>query len=514
MISRRDTFRLAGGAAALLTLEGCAAAEQKTASPPLPPDRQWLADLGKGLETEMDYQPVVEGNLPPGLSGTLFRNGPGLFERDGFRKRTLVDGDGMIRALDIADGRLRFRTRFVRTPKYQEEAAAGRFLYPTWTTPAPGFFENIPAAPARSQAGITPVVKNGVLYAFDELGDPFALDPASLATMGQTPLYNRSEGQGPTSYKAHTRTDAATGAWILVGTSGRISPALHVLVKESSGRQKSLVEAANPRSGHYYFHDFFWTGRRVVFHLHPARLSPFPMLAGLESYVDSLEWRPEEGSLLLVVDPDGQDAPVAIEMPPCWMWHTLNAQERDGLILADFVGYDAPDHFFGADASFRAIMQGSEGRAKSPGTLRRLVIDPQARSVRVEILSDRHQEFPTLHPAWSGRDNRYGYSAVGDLAQSWFHDGVARHDLHRGQAEIFRFGPGHYVGEPMVAPDPASGREEDGWLICEVLEGASRTSFLAVFEAARLGDGPVARIRLTHHLPFSFHGWWQPAVTA
>jgi all-trans-8'-apo-beta-carotenal 15,15'-oxygenase len=34
---------------------------------------------------------------------------------------------------------------------------------------------------------------------------------------------------------------------------------------------------------------------------------------------------------------------------------------------------------------------------------------------------------------------------------------------------------------------------------------------LAVFDARRVEDGPVARVRLRHHLPVSFHGWWEAA---
>ena len=179
MMTRRETLNVAVAAAAAPILGSCSAdAARVSAPPPLPQDLEWLAKLAEGLPEEVDYVVEVEGRLPAGLSGTLFRNGPGLFERGGFRKRMIVDGDGMIRATTFANGRARFRNRFVRTTKYIAEQKAGAFLYPTWTTPAPRFFDNIPCIPSHSQAGVTPVVKAGTLYAFDELGAPWALDAA------------------------------------------------------------------------------------------------------------------------------------------------------------------------------------------------------------------------------------------------------------------------------------------------------------------------------------------------
>jgi all-trans-8'-apo-beta-carotenal 15,15'-oxygenase len=91
MLTRRETIRLMGGATAGLALGGCATSiPDQSAVLPLAPDQQWLAKLGHGLPTEYDYMTEIEGRLPQGLSGTLYRNGPGLFERDGYRRWSLI----------------------------------------------------------------------------------------------------------------------------------------------------------------------------------------------------------------------------------------------------------------------------------------------------------------------------------------------------------------------------------------------------------------------------------------
>lgn len=514
MLTRRDSIRLIGASIPAIALGSFTVpAAEASGAPPLAPDRKWLAKLGEGLPEEFSYSAEIEGRVPDGLVGTLYRNGPGLFDRGGFRKRHLLDGDGMIRATTFSEGRARFRNHFVRTAKYEAEQKAGAFLYPTWATPAPGFFENIPCIPSRSQAGITPVVKDGVLYAFDELGPPYGLDPVGLNGEREIDPYDGAPETGPASYKAHTKTDARTGYWILVGERGRMKPELHVVVKDRAGKQTRHVVHPSPR-GSAYFHDFFWADPYVVFHLHPAMLSPLPMLAGLRPFTDCLSWKPEQGSLLFLVDTTGVKPPMSLQVPASWMWHALNAYMAGNTIVADFVGYDAPDHFLGPEASFRAIMQGRDGVAKAPGTLRRLTIDLSGKRARLETVAAGRYEFPFIPQYRVGLRHRYGYVASQGADQGWFHDGLARIDTEAGAQTSFHFGSGHYVGEPVFVPGAlsasgAGGVEDHGWLLAEVLEGRSETSFIAVFDAAHIEDGPVAKVRLRHHLPFSFHGWWE-----
>jgi all-trans-8'-apo-beta-carotenal 15,15'-oxygenase len=47
--------------------------------------------------------------------------------------------------------------------------------------------------------------------------------------------------------------------------------------------------------------------------------------------------------------------------------------------------------------------------------------------------------------------------------------------------------------------------------LSQVHDGNAGTSFLAVFEAANVAAGPVARVRLRHAVPISFHGYWNAA---
>lgn len=69
----------------------------------------------------------IIGKIPKELTGTLLRNGPALFERNGVRKEFL-DGDGMITSIAIKNGKAFFRNKFVRTESFKREEHEGDFL--------------------------------------------------------------------------------------------------------------------------------------------------------------------------------------------------------------------------------------------------------------------------------------------------------------------------------------------------------------------------------------------------
>ena len=63
----------------------------------------------------------------------------------------------------------------------------------------------------------------------------------------------------------------------------------------------------------------------------------------------------------------------------------------------------------------------------------------------------------------------------------------------------------------MFVPAPGAADETAGWLLTLVHDGRADASYLAVLDAARLEDGPVARAWFDHAVPITFHGSWLPA---
>ena len=126
---------------------------------------------------------AVNGPCWRALRGTLFRNGPGRFDRDGIRYRHWFDGDGLVQAWRLDDSGVTHEARFVRTHKYVAESEAGRFLVHGAGTTIPN------PRPSRNgddfnTANTAVIAHGGRLQALWEGGSAWNIDPDTLETRG------------------------------------------------------------------------------------------------------------------------------------------------------------------------------------------------------------------------------------------------------------------------------------------------------------------------------------------
>lgn len=495
MLSRREFLALTGGCASAAIFSGCAASSLPIESPSFQ-DQDYqrfpALALATSITNEYNYEAVVVGRIPQEIRGTLYRNGPGLFERSGLRKRCILDGDGMIQAFRIADGKLRFQNKFVRTEKYVQESQAGRFIYATWSTQAPGgVLGNLFGGRAKSQAGITVLARNDKLYAFDDLSPAYELEAATLRTMGSTTL---GMPQDSTILFAHSKIDGKTGEWFLFGIEFGAKATLHITILDKTGQLKRHQAFKLPRA--VYVHDFFVTDRHIIFSLPSAHINLFDYISGQKSVLGAMSWKPEIGNIILVFDRWDEKAPLRLEAESCWMWHALNAYEEGDEIKADCIGYQNPDHLLGNDPALCAIMFGRRGQYNYPGEIRRYVINTAKKKNRLEILDKGDYEFPFVNPQYACQKHRFGYFAK-RYKEGYFFTGIARVDMKTLKSASYNFGKGVFCSEPIFVPKPnhaysPDADSEPGWLLTEVYHSGKQKTLLAVFSANHVSDGPIA----------------------
>ncbi len=102
------------------------------------------AILQPAKEFNLTPLPVLAGTIPPELTGTLYRNGPGRLSIGDRRVGHWFDGDGAVLGVHFGEGKASAVYRYVQTEGYQEETAAKKFLYPNYGMTSPGgWWENL-----------------------------------------------------------------------------------------------------------------------------------------------------------------------------------------------------------------------------------------------------------------------------------------------------------------------------------------------------------------------------------
>ena len=189
------------------------------------------------------------------------------------------------------------------------------------------------------------------------------------------------------------------------------------------------------------------------------------------------------------------------DVDPAYVFHVANAyDEPDGKVALDVVAY--PTMFAGAHG----------GPDVKPRGLERWSVDPVTRTVGVRTIDRAAQEFPRVDERRFGQPYRYAYAMALEEQEGFAIGGrLYKHDVVAGTRQVHDFGSNCHPGEFVFVPARADADEDEGWLIGLVIDGAAETTDLAIIDARRFGDAPVARIRLPHRIPPGFHGNWLPA---
>ncbi|MBC7505735.1 MAG: carotenoid oxygenase family protein [Sandarakinorhabdus sp.] len=487
-VSRRDLVSAAALAGAALACPDALFAATGRAEP-------WTLGVA---DVEADIAPRVlsrlHGKAPAGLAGTLYRNGPAKFRRGTTASGHWFDGDGLMRAFTLpGDGSARLAARFADTPKRRTETAAGAIILPGFGTRA-GSGAIVTSADDANPANTSVIMAGGELLALWEAGSALRMDPATLETRGFKTFRPDLKGM---PFLAHPRIEPDGRIWNL-SMSG--SAAL-VWRLARDGTLETAQGVKLPRAS--YLHDFTATARHLVIVLQPW-IQDRMMLP----FVDSLSWRPDMGTQVLVIDKADLTRQRLYELPAFAFFHLGDAwEESDGTIRFD--GCIEADPTFGT-SSARDLVKGVHHLAPMP-ILGMIALFPDGRASLTP--SGTAAEFPRSNPRIAGQ-RRSATVHVGTYRTDRpFAQAVGVWDWTKGADDAHDFGGDHLTEEFVLVPRRGARSETDGWLLGTTVNLKAGATELHVFDAARVAAGPLVSWRADVAMPVGFHGTFVAGLT-
>ena len=246
-----------------------------------------------------------------------------------------------------------------------------------------------------------------------------------------------------------------------------------------------------------YLHDFTATARHLVIVLQPWIQDSFRL-----PFVDSLTWRPELGTQVLVLEKDDLTKRRIFELPAFSFFHLGDAwEESDGTIRFD--GCIERDPTFGQRGA-KALIAGQYVHSPKP-VLAQFVLHARGKA---ELLPTRtFAEFPSNDKRRAGRPRQLTAHVTGYDSAGPFPHALGLWDWHKGKDDAFDFGKRQLVEEFLFVPRGSGERE--GWLVGNTLNLDAKATELHLLDAAHVANGPIATWRTSMPLPLGFHGTFQ-----
>ncbi len=439
----------------------------------------------------------VLGELPRDLGGAYVRNGPNqVFEpRNPYH---WFDGDGMLHALYLRDGRASYRSRLIQTRGLADERRAGRALWPGVMGP---YDFSAPRHYLKDTANTDVVWHGGELLALWYLcGEPYRCDPLTLETLGIADFGGRLQ----TAVSAHPKPDPRSGELVYFTLSDFEPPYMHygVVSREGTLVHAIPVELPGPRAPH----DITITEHHSILHDFPFFHDP----ALIRSRgVRVARFHRELPSRFGVLPRRGSPDQIRwFEFEPGYVLHMVNAWEDGDWITMD--GCFQPDPSIRRNPAEGALAS-MLGYLRIRAHLHRWRMNLRTGEAREEALDDLNVEFCLPDTELYGARTRYSYHQhLPPEMHTVEFRALVKYDHESGRATRFDYEPGWFASEAPFARRPGARSEDDGYVLTFASEAASGRSECWIFSALEIERGPIARVALPARVPTGFHAKWIP----
>jgi len=441
---------------------------------------------------------VVTGALPEWLRGELVRTCPAVFEGAHWRAGHWFDGLCQIYAFRIAGSSVRFQSRLLESDAAREIAAGparmGSFGTPTGRTLWQRIIQPIQGMTDNTNVNILRM--GGDLVALTEGSRQMRVDPQSLRALGEV-SYAHDE-LGGAVMAAHPHFDF--GRERVVSFATKFGAGGVVSIYEHGGSERSRRVVGSWRTSRVpYIHSFGLTPSHAILVAHPFTVRPLDMLWSNRGYIDHFEWRPQDGTRLVVID-RATGAVAEHETDAMFVFHTVNAFERGEDTILDLLAYPGA----GIMDDLR-VERMAERLPDLRPSLIRIAMRRGRQRAELETLSDTGFEFPSTHyRRVSGSDYRFAWGAAdGPQADGGYASSIVKVDVRTGASSAFSDGERVY-GEPVFVARPGGSDEDDGVLLSVGASKRADASALAVIDAGTMAL--VASAEVPSSIPLGFHG--------
>ncbi|XP_029061822.1 LOW QUALITY PROTEIN: beta,beta-carotene 15,15'-dioxygenase [Monodon monoceros] len=520
-------------------------------------------DIIFGRNKKEQLEPLrarVTGRIPAWLQGTLLRNGPGMHTVGETRYNHWFDGLALLHSFTIRDGKIYYRSKYLRSDTYNANIEANRIVVSEFGTMAyPDPCKNIFSKAFSYLSHTIPDFTDNCLINIMKCGEDFCattetnyirkINPQTLETLEKV------------DYRKHVAVNLATshphyddaGNVLNIGTSiVDKRKTKYVIFKipatVSGGGKKGLSPlkhmevfcsiASHSLLSPSYYHSFGVTESYIVFLEQPFKMDILKMATAYlqgASWASCLAFHREDKTYIHIIDQRTRKSVLTkFYTDPMVVFHHVNAYEEDSCLLFDVTAYEDSSLY---QLFYLANLKKSfeeNSRLTSVPALKRFAVplhmDKNAEtgsnliklsSTTARALKEEEDqvycqpellyeglELPRINYAHNGKRYRYVFAA--EVQWSPIPTKVIKYDILTKSS--LKWGEVHcWPAEPVFVPTPGAEDEDHGIILSAIVStDPQKLPFLLVLDAKTFTELARASVDVEMHL--DLHGLFIPGA--
>ncbi|XP_044744862.1 carotenoid isomerooxygenase isoform X2 [Coccinella septempunctata] len=501
----------------------------------------------------------VKGTIPPWLQGCLLRNGPGSLKVGHEYFQHLFDSSALIHRFNIADGKVTYQCRFLKSDVYKRNWEAKRIVVTEFGTkavpdPCHSIFDRVAAifnpSLAQSDNSMISLYPFGdQIYAFGEIPIIHKINSETLETEKRVDISQYISIVHHTSHPHVLRNGDVYNLAMSMSTKGPVFNIVRfphsVPEYHEATFEKANIVASIPSRWPFhpsYMHTFGITDNYFIIVEQPLNVAAAAVIANKltnESLAGCFRWFPEEYTQINVISRKTGTLCRKFYAESFFYLHIINQYEDCGHVVVDICIYrdpsmldcmyvetmksmhHNPDYakmFRGRPARYVLPMHEDENKDSSLNIVK--LENTKAKAfytskgdilVTPERLCNVGCETPRInYENFLGKSYRFFYAISSDVDAE--NPGtIIKVDIHNKTTKKW-FESNCYPSEPIFIPSPEAKFEDDGVVLSAMVWGGDDENHagIIILDARTFTEIARAEFHTPSPVPKCLHGWFLP----
>ena len=458
---------------------------------------------------------IVSGSIPADLNGLFARVGPNPIPERLPYGYHWFDGDGMIHAIRVKDGKASYTNQFIETPVYKLIKQYGSVVWPQLGE-LHGFIglvkilygmfilnKAIPLPDIENGAANTALIYyNKKILAGYEANLPFEIKwndkTHSFQSLGFCNFHNKLKYP----FSAHPKIDPEEYMLYFFGYSfdDSLAPMRYGKANENFTIQSHFdIHLSMPVMGHdmmitknymLVFDSSIVFDKKGILQgefltMHQQKLFRIGVLSKDATDDKSIKWFTFDQAFGLIHPLNAWEEPETNEIvlfTP--LTRTFNSFDpRKALSKNDYQMYEVRLNLITGKVTYQLF--------------------PTLNNQEMFV------EFPNVHPKYLGRKVQYGYSGELHQTATLFHQIVKYNLFDKKVEKKILLEDGWTCGEPVIIPREGNNESDNVYVAIYAVNTETDESNWIVYDGKTMDNQPVVRIRIPNRrIPLGFHGTW------